>query len=73
MNFSNGGTGQLSAIYIMLMNMRSAGRLYTTLAETGDLLRIANFSLQVLMNGLLALQVLYYSGLVKCKPKLKKG
>ena len=68
MNFQRGGTGQLSAATIFLMNFRSFGRLFTSVAETGDLIKIMTTASVSVLNVIMVLQMFYY----KVKNKIVK-
>ncbi|KAF0045631.1 mannose-P-dolichol utilization defect 1b [Scophthalmus maximus] len=59
-NFSNGHTGQLSAISIFLMFAGSLARIFTSLQETGDSLMALTYVISSACNGIITLQVLYY-------------
>ena len=59
-NYRNGGTGQLSSLYIFLTNFRSLGRFTTMLLETRDYLRICDFGIKSSLNIVQLLQILYY-------------
>ncbi len=59
-NYQNQGTGQLSAMSVLLVSFRSFGRLFTNVAETGDVIRIMTYSSASLCNVVLFLQVYYY-------------
>ncbi|XP_019955822.1 mannose-P-dolichol utilization defect 1b [Paralichthys olivaceus] len=59
-NFSNGHTGQLSAVSVFLMFAGSLARIFTSLQETGDSLMALTYVISSSCNGIIALQVLYY-------------
>ncbi|KAG5852097.1 mannose-P-dolichol utilization defect 1b [Anguilla rostrata] len=68
-NYSNGHTGQLSAISIFLLFAGSLARIFTSVQETGDSLMALTYVISSCCNGLIAAQVLYYWN---CDPSLKK-
>nr|XP_046237136.1 mannose-P-dolichol utilization defect 1b [Scatophagus argus] len=59
-NFSNGHTGQLSAISVFLLFAGSLARIFTSLQETGDSLMALTYVISSICNGIITLQVLYY-------------
>ncbi|KAJ8031174.1 Mannose-P-dolichol utilization defect 1 protein [Holothuria leucospilota] len=59
-NYSNGHTGQLSAITVFLLTSGAYARIFTTIQETGDLLTVAVYIVSALANSLILVQVLYY-------------
>ncbi|XP_075999573.1 mannose-P-dolichol utilization defect 1b [Genypterus blacodes] len=59
-NFSNGHTGQLSAISVFLLFAGSLARIFTSLQETGDSLMALTYVTSSSCNGIIALQLLYY-------------
>ncbi|XP_005399530.1 PREDICTED: mannose-P-dolichol utilization defect 1 protein isoform X1 [Chinchilla lanigera] len=59
-NYSNGHTGQLSAITVFLLFGGSLTRIFTSIQETGDPLMAGVFVVSSLCNGLIAGQVLFY-------------
>ncbi|XP_026871346.2 mannose-P-dolichol utilization defect 1b isoform X1 [Electrophorus electricus] len=68
-NYSNGHTGQLSAISVFLLFAGSLARIFTTVQETGDSLMVLTYIISSCCNGLIAAQVLYYWN---ARPALKK-
>ncbi|XP_076829398.1 mannose-P-dolichol utilization defect 1b [Brachyhypopomus gauderio] len=68
-NYSNGHTGQLSAISVFLLFAGSLARIFTTVQETGDSLMVVTFIISSCCNGLITAQVLYYWNV---SPALKK-
>jgi mannose-P-dolichol utilization defect protein 1 len=61
LNFSNGSTGQLSAITVFLTFAGSLARVFTTFQEMpDDAMMIASFVIASSLNGVLFAQVLYY-------------
>ncbi|XP_026209276.1 mannose-P-dolichol utilization defect 1b [Anabas testudineus] len=74
-NFSNGHTGQLSAVSVFLLFAGSLARIFTSLQETGDLLMALTYVISSACNGIIALQVLFYWNSCperKKKPKKKR-
>ncbi|KAJ8683625.1 hypothetical protein QAD02_019417 [Eretmocerus hayati] len=59
-NYSNGNTGQLSAVTIFMVLFGALARIFTSIQETGDQTMILMFCCSALTNGVLALQLLYY-------------
>merc|ERR1712111_333480 len=59
-NFSNGHTGQLSAVTVFLLTAGSLARIFTSIQETGDKVMVMTFIASSAVNVILALQVLYY-------------
>ena len=59
-NFSNGHTGQLSAITTFLLALGAIARIFTSIMETGDETIIATYIVSSTVNSIIALQVLWY-------------
>ncbi|XP_062239969.1 mannose-P-dolichol utilization defect 1b [Platichthys flesus] len=59
-NYSNGHTGQLSAVSVFLLFAGSLARIFTSLQETGDSLMALTYVISSTCNGIITLQVLYY-------------
>ncbi|XP_023335998.1 mannose-P-dolichol utilization defect 1 protein [Eurytemora carolleeae] len=59
-NFSNGHTGQLSAITCFLLALGAIARIFTSIQETGDQLVILTYICSSAVNSIIALQVLWY-------------
>ncbi|XP_029382148.1 mannose-P-dolichol utilization defect 1b [Echeneis naucrates] len=59
-NYSNGHTGQLSAVSVFLLFVGSLARIFTSLQETGDSLMALTYVISSACNGIITLQVLYY-------------
>jgi len=59
-NFSNGHTGQLSAITTFLLALGAIARIFTSIKETGDETIIATYIVSSTVNSIIALQVLWY-------------
>ncbi|ORX90443.1 monosaccharide-P-dolichol utilization protein [Basidiobolus meristosporus CBS 931.73] len=59
-NYKNGNTGQLSAFTIFNYFAGAAARVFTTLQEVDDNIMLAGFLLSSIVNGILALQMVYY-------------
>ncbi|KAG7495847.1 hypothetical protein JOB18_006405 [Solea senegalensis] len=73
-NFSNGHTGQLSAVSVFLLFAGSLARIFTSLQETGDSLMALTYVISSTCNGVIALQVLYYwNSCPKLTEKKKKS
>ncbi|XP_076750022.1 mannose-P-dolichol utilization defect 1 protein homolog [Xylocopa sonorina] len=72
-NYSNGSTGQLSAITGFLLFFGSLARIFTSYQETGDVTMIVTYTCSTSANAVLALQILYYWNVdTKSKSKMKK-
>lgn len=59
-NYSNGSTGQLSAVTCFMLFFGSLARIFTSIQETGDQLIIITYILSTLTNGVIVSQLLYY-------------
>lgn len=59
-NFSNGSTGQLSAVTCFMLFFGSLARIFTSIQETGDSIIILTYCVSTLTNGIIVLQLLYY-------------
>lgn len=59
-NYSNGNTGQLSAVTVFALFFGSLARVFTSIQETGDSLIIITYVLSTLSNGVIVAQMLYY-------------
>lgn len=59
-NFSNGHTGQLSAITTFLLALGAVARIFTSIQETGDQTIIMTYIVSSTVNWIIALQVLWY-------------
>ena len=59
-NFTNGSTGQLSAITTFLNLFGTLARIFTTLQDVGDYLILLSFVVSTFLNALLVFQLLYY-------------
>lgn len=59
-NYSNGHTGQLSAITCFMLFFGALARIFTSLQETGDGIIILTYCISTLANGVILLQLLYY-------------
>ncbi|KAL0118144.1 hypothetical protein PUN28_009071 [Cardiocondyla obscurior] len=72
-NYSNGNTGQLSAVTCFMLFFGSLARIFTSIQETGDTTMITMYICSTLANGIIVAQLLYYwNADVKGKEKLKK-
>ncbi|CAI5677398.1 unnamed protein product [Oreochromis niloticus] len=69
-NYSNGHTGQLSAVSVFMLFAGSLARIFTSVQETGDSLMALTYVISSTCNGIIALQVLYYWN---SSPQKKKG
>eukprot|EP00112_Aurelia_sp_Birch-Aquarium-sp1_P009997 Seg2158.6 transcript_id=Seg2158.6/GoldUCD/mRNA.D3Y31 product="Mannose-P-dolichol utilization defect 1 protein" protein_id=Seg2158.6/GoldUCD/D3Y31 len=68
-NFSNGHTGQLSAITIFLLLGGSMARIFTTIQETNDALFLIQYMVACGLNCILWGQIMYYWNVRAEKPK----
>jgi mannose-P-dolichol utilization defect protein 1 len=59
-NYSNGHTGQLSAITTFLLALGAIARIFTSIKETGDQTIIATYIVSSTVNCIIALQVMWY-------------
>ncbi|XP_054161564.1 mannose-P-dolichol utilization defect 1 protein-like [Oppia nitens] len=59
-NYSNGNTGQLSAISATLLFLGSFARIFTSIQETGDQLVVITFTVASIANFILLTQIIYY-------------
>ncbi|XP_063326479.1 mannose-P-dolichol utilization defect 1b [Pelmatolapia mariae] len=59
-NYSNGHTGQLSAVSVFMLFAGSLARIFTSVQETGDSLMALTYVISSTCNGIITLQVLYY-------------
>ncbi|CAK9827257.1 Mannose-P-dolichol utilization defect 1 protein homolog [Anthophora retusa] len=59
-NYSNGSTGQLSAVTGFMLFFGSLARIFTSIQETGDLIMIIMYICSTAANAILAAQILYY-------------
>jgi len=72
-NYSNGNTGQLSAVTCLLLFFGSLARIFTSIQETGDTTMILMYVCSTLANAVIVTQLLYYWNIdVKSKEKIKK-
>ena len=72
-NYSNGNTGQLSAVTCSLLLFGSLARIFTSIQETGDTTMILMYVCSTLANAVIVTQLLYYWNIdVKSKEKIKK-
>ncbi|CAL7950649.1 unnamed protein product [Xylocopa violacea] len=73
-NYSNGSTGQLSAITGFLLLFGSLARIFTSYQETGDMTMIIMYICSTAANAILVAQILYYWNVdTKSKDKMKKA
>lgn len=66
-NYSNGHTGQLSAVTCFMLFFGSMARIFTSLQETGDSIIILTYCISTLANGVIVLQLLYYWNAITTK------
>ncbi|XP_015176278.1 PREDICTED: mannose-P-dolichol utilization defect 1 protein homolog [Polistes dominula] len=59
-NYSNGSTGQLSAITGFMLFFGSLARIFTSIQETGDMTMIVMYLCSTAANAIIAAQILYY-------------
>ncbi|XP_041358979.1 mannose-P-dolichol utilization defect 1 protein-like [Gigantopelta aegis] len=59
-NYSQGSTGQLSAVTVFLLFLGAVARVFTSIQETGDSLVIFTYVVASSCNGLIAAQMAYY-------------
>lgn len=59
-NFSNGHTGQLSAVTVFLIFAGSLARIFTSIQETGDPIMVWTYIIASAANTVLAFQIVYY-------------
>lgn len=75
-NYSNGSTGQLSAITGFMLFFGSLARIFTSIQETGDTTMIVMYMCSTFANAVIAAQILYYWNVdikdSKKKDKVKK-
>lgn len=72
-NYSNGGTGQLSAATCFMLFFGSLARIFTSIQETGDSAMIIMYVCSTLANGIIVTQLLYYwNADTKSKQEIKK-
>lgn len=71
-NYSNGHTGQLSAVTVALLFFGSLARIFTSVQETGDPLMALTYVVSSTCNGLIFAQLLYYWNVSSAADKKKK-
>lgn len=72
-NYTNGSTGQLSAVTGFMLFFGSLARIFTSVVETGDMTMIIMYMCSTLANAVLTVQILYYWNVgTDSKDKLKK-
>ncbi|XP_020295817.1 mannose-P-dolichol utilization defect 1 protein homolog [Pseudomyrmex gracilis] len=71
-NYSNGNTGQLSAITCFLLFFGSLARIFTSIQETGDASMIIMYTCSTVANAVIVLQLLYYWNVQQEKTIKKK-
>jgi len=70
-NFSNGHTGQLSAVTSFLLALGAVARIFTSIQETGDQAVILTYICSSVLNSIIALQVVWYWNVVADKKKMQ--
>lgn len=72
-NYSNGSTGQLSAVTGFMLFFGSLARIFTSIQETGDTTMVIMYICSTAANAVIAAQILYYWNVdAKSKEKAKK-
>ncbi|XP_072767094.1 mannose-P-dolichol utilization defect 1 protein homolog [Anoplolepis gracilipes] len=72
-NYSNGNTGQLSAVTCFMLFFGSLARIFTSVQETGDTAMITMYVCSTVANGIIVAQLLYYWNInIKSKEKKSK-
>ncbi|XP_034178031.2 mannose-P-dolichol utilization defect 1 protein homolog [Osmia lignaria lignaria] len=72
-NYSNGSTGQLSAVTGFMLFFGSLARIFTSIQETGDTTMVIMYICSTAANAVIAAQILYYWNVdVKSNEKAKK-
>lgn len=59
-NYSNGSTGQLSAITSWGIFLGASARIFTTLTDVDNMMILLGYATSATLNGIIALQVVYY-------------
>lgn len=59
-NWSNGSTGQLSAVTCWGIFLGASARIFTTLQEVDDRMILLGYAASASLNGIIAMQVVYY-------------
>lgn len=59
-NYSNGSTGQLSAVTGFMLFFGSLARIFTSIQETGDMTMIIMYICSTTANAVIVAQLLYY-------------
>ena len=73
-NYSNGSTGQLSAVTGFMLFFGSLARIFTSVQETGDVTMILMYICSTAANAVIAAQILYYwNADAKSKDAMKKA
>ncbi|XP_043511804.1 mannose-P-dolichol utilization defect 1 protein homolog [Frieseomelitta varia] len=73
-NYSNGSTGQLSAVTGFMLFFGSLARIFTSIQETGDVTMILMYICSTAANAVIAAQILYYwNADAKSKDAMKKA
>lgn len=71
-NYSNGSTGQLSAVTGFMLFFGSLARIFTSIQETGDSTMIIMYICSTLANAVICSQILYYWNVKKVSVEKKK-
>lgn len=71
-NYTQGHTGQVSAITTFLLFLGGLARIFTSVQETNDKLVILTYCLSSIANGMLTFQMLYYWRVMPTPVKSKK-
>ncbi|XP_011671587.1 mannose-P-dolichol utilization defect 1 protein [Strongylocentrotus purpuratus] len=64
-NFSNGHTGQLSAVTVFLLTAGSLARIFTSVQETNDPMLVWTYIVASTCNSIITLQLVWYWGATK--------
>lgn len=66
-NYSNGSTGQLSAVTAFMLFFGSLARIFTSMQETGDSSMIIMYACSTSANAVIIVQLLYYWNVIPKK------
>uniref|UniRef100_A0A6M2DLM3 Mannose-P-dolichol utilization defect 1 protein homolog n=1 Tax=Xenopsylla cheopis TaxID=163159 RepID=A0A6M2DLM3_XENCH len=72
-NYSNGSTGQLSAITCFMLFFGSVARIFTSIQETGDNILILTYCVSSFCNSIIVAQLLWYWNSSKQPAKSQKA
>lgn len=70
-NYTNGHTGQLSAVTLFMLFFGSLARIFTSIQETGDTMVILTYIVSTSANALIVAQLLYYWNVGVAKKKVE--